>query len=139
MYTTIEAPTQVDPNFIPFIDPSLTVGSISDIEITPSAGVEVLMEGPGGMLFIEADWNDGDYVSELTPVTQMQLFMIQPILVAIKRDNRHEIDLEYYEGQFSSEALEFLERCLPSTYQGQSPLHTLERVLLFTGQGHKLI
>lgn len=78
-------------------------------------------------LIIEGDWNDGDYVTEISLVTEKQLSKLIPIFKKIKnykKGNNWEDSTNY----LSEEELMDIEEYIPSGYE--QSIHTIKSITI---------
>ena len=86
-------------------------------------------------ILIEGDYNDGDYDSNLSEITDEQIEFIKPIIKAIKENNN-----SYYSGEIASkgesakedyghlECYEFFDQLTPNGDYGYPGIHTIESI-----------
>lgn len=86
-------------------------------------------------LVVEADWNDADYITQVSPVTDEQLTEFQPLFEKLKAAGAHhnwpvdEYDTKQIVELYGPLAEAFHENFVPSFYELGS-VHTIEKISL---------
>ena len=85
-------------------------------------------------IYIEADINDGDYISEMKQITDEELETIKPVIEAVRKNqNRYEnLDMsDKYDAEECYGHLEGFKTFNQFVPTGEYGIHTIERIIIY--------